>query len=249
MKKTLLSVLAIAGLSLSAAAQVEIYIDGDATNTNYAGDTYTYYLPDDSDNDIKILMYNESGNTEAWVVSRRRVTTAATWQDYLCWGHETDQFGGVCIGAQQMDMELYELPSQHAFDVADGEHGVLAAHFIGDFNDPGTYTYRYYVGTEQDPFRDSIDLSVVLTPLSIEEQKPNLTVGVQPNPASDNITVTAGGVNSASVQVVDVLGNVILNSTVTGSKNIDVSEFRNGIYFVTVSSSGTRVSRKVIVRH
>jgi len=249
MKNTLLSVLAIAGLSLSAAAQVEMYIEGDATNTNYVNDTYTFYLFDESDTDVKVNMYNESGSTESWIISRRRINSPASWEDYLCWGHESDQFGGVCIGASQMDMELYELPGQHAFNVADGEYGVLAAHFLGDLNDPGTYTYRYYVGTQQDPFRDSIDLSVILTPLAIEEQKPNLTVGVQPNPASDKITITAGGVSSASVQVVDVLGNIIMNSTVSGSKTIDVSEFRNGIYFVTVSSSGTRVSRKVIVRH
>jgi hypothetical protein len=207
------------------------------------------YLFDESDTDVKINIYNESGATESWIVSRRRIDGPAAWEDYLCWGHESDQFGGVCIGAAQMDMTLYQLPGQHAFNVADGEYGVLAAHFLGDQNFPGTYTYRYYVGTQQNPLRDSIDLTVVMTPLALEEQKPNLSVGVQPNPASDQFTVVAGGVETADVRIVDVLGNQILNTTITGSKKFDVSEYRNGIYFVTVSSKGTRVSRKVIVRH
>ena len=249
MKKTLLSLLAIASLSLSASAQIEIYVDGDASNTNYAGGgNYSYNAFADADNNKKILIYNMSGSTELWLLSRRRISQPANWEDYLCWGHETDQFGGICIGAQIMDMDLFQMTT-NAVTVADGEHGILAAHTVTSATDAGTAVYRYYVGTDQNPFMDSLDVSVTVSPLSIEEQKPELSVGVQPNPATDNITVTANGVNTAQVQIVDVLGNVILNSTVNGSKAINVSEYRNGIYFVTVSANGTRVSRKVIIRH
>ncbi|MCR9171369.1 MAG: T9SS type A sorting domain-containing protein [bacterium] len=248
MKKLILSVVAIVGLSLSASSQIEIYVDGDATSTDYAGGgTYTYYANAAADNEKKIRIYNQSGTTEMWLISRRRIAQPANWQDYLCWGHESDQFGGICIGAQGMDMELYQMNS-NAVTVADGEHGVLAAH-CETSSDAGTATYRYYVGTDQDPFQDSIDVVAIITPASVIEQQPELTVGVQPNPATDNITITAGGVNSASVQIVDVLGNIILNTTVSGTKSINVAEYRNGIYFVNVSAQGTRVSRKVIVRH
>lgn len=247
MKKLILSVVAIASISLSASAQIEVYVDGDATNTDYAGSTYTYYANPVEDNERKINIFNESGSTELWLISRRRLSQPAGWQDYICWGHETDQFGGICIGAQAMDMDLFQMTT-NAVTVLDGEYGILSAHCETSAT-VGSAHYRYYIGTSQDPFQDSVDVVAILTPASVIEQAPELTVGVQPNPASDNISITAGGVNSASVQIVDVLGNVILNTTVSGTKNINVAEYRNGIYFVNVSAKGTRVSRKVIVRH
>lgn len=78
---------------------------------------------------------------------------------------------------------------------------------------------------------------------------PELSISVQPNPASDFITINADGVENAMVQIIDVLGNVVWNSTISGKGSINVTEFRNGIYYVNVSANGTRASRKVIVRH
>ena len=249
MKKTLLSALAILGLSLGATAQIEIYVDGGATD--YAGGgVFAYHATGDSDQLHEIHMENHSGSSQDMIVSRRLVGThPASWTDYLCWGHQTDQFGGLCIDAVSMDMELYTMPGSGAVTLADGEYGFVSSHITPSFNDPGTYTFRYYVGTDQNPYMDSVDFEVTLTPLTIEEKAPELSIGVKPNPATDYMVVTANGVESANVRVIDVLGNVVHKSTVSGSKNIDVSEYRNGIYFVMIESKGTKVSRKVFIRH
>jgi hypothetical protein len=78
----------------------------------------------------------------------------------------------------------------------------------------------------------------------------SVEVNVAPNPATDYVKVTAEGVESATVKMIDVLGNVILKETIKGSKTIDVSEFRNGIYFVIIEAEGVKtINRKVIVRH
>lgn len=247
MKKTILSLLAIATISMGASAQITINIEGETGD--YAGSNFSISAPDDSEESNKILVYNNSGAPGDWIVSRRRINVPATWTDFLCWGHETDQLGGVCIDAQSMDMELYTLPGTSAVTVNDGEHAFISSYITPSFNDPGTATYRYYVGTDQNPFMDSVDFVVTLTPLSIPETKPNLSVAVQPNPATEYMVVTAQGVESATVRVVDVLGNEIVNTTITGSKSFNVSEYRNGIYFVIVESKGVRVNRKVFVRH
>ena len=60
-----------------------------------------------------------------------------------------------------------------------------------DYNDPGTYTYRYYVGTPVNPKMDSMDIEMILTPVSVPEA--TLTVGIHPNPASNSINVEAEG--------------------------------------------------------
>lgn len=252
MKKTLLSLVAIAGLSIGAQAQIEIYVEGDATNTNYAGGgVYTVYANGETDQVHEIHVENHTGSNQSWVINRRRIDDPASWTDFLCWGHESDNFGGTCIDAQSMDMELYLMPmtASTIVDVSDGEYGFIASHITPSYNDPTTVTYRYYVGDAGNNFIDSMDLVMVMTPLSIEEKAPELTIGVKPNPATDYIVVSAGGVETATVRIIDVLGNVIMKSTVSGSKNVDVSEYRNGIYFVTVEANGTKVSRKVFVRH
>jgi hypothetical protein len=85
--------------------------------------------------------------------------------------------------------------------------------------------------------------------LNAQENSPELTIGVQPNPASDFLTIETSSDEKAVVQIIDVLGNTIWNATFYKTEMINITEYRNGIYFVTVSSKGKRVSRKVIVRH
>lgn len=245
MKKTILSLLLVSGMITTANAQFEFYVHGDLTQTNYAGSTYQIQALSDADQDTKVDIVNKTGVSDSYVVGRRKLTpTAPYWTDFLCWGGSAG--GGLCIDSTIMDQDYFQMQNS-AVPMAPDSMGLLESHIDPDYNTPGTYTYRYYVGTTQDYFMDSMDIEVTLTPLSVLE--PKLTVGIQPNPASDYINVQIDGFESAAIQIVDVLGNVVMNSSLSGTTKIDVAEFRNGIYFVTVSAAGTRVSRKVIVRH
>lgn len=249
MKKRLLSLFAVAGLSLTVSAQIEIYVEGNTTNFS-GGGVYSFNATGDTDHANEIHFENHSGTSMDMIVSRRRLaTTAPSWEDYLCWGHQSDNFGGLCISVEAMAADLYTMPVTGAVTLDDGEYGVLASHITPSFDDPGTYVYRYYIGTEQTPFMDSIDVSVTLTPLAIPEVKTALTVSVHPNPATEYVVVALDGAETATVRMIDVLGNEILKSTINTTKTIDVSEFRNGIYFVIVESKGSTINRKVIVRH
>ncbi|GAB5416868.1 MAG: hypothetical protein Crog4KO_17350 [Crocinitomicaceae bacterium] len=245
MKKLLLSLLVIGGLSLSAAAQFEFYVQGDPTNTNYAGSTYSIQALSASDQYTKVDVVNKTGSSDQFVIGRRRILPeASSWTDYMCWGGSAG--GGLCIDAPIMDQEYFQMQNS-AVPLDPDSMGLLESHIEPNFNDPGTYTYRYYVGTLNDYFIDSIDIEVTLSPLSVPE--PKLTVGIQPNPATEYITIQIDGFESADVEIVDILGNIVMDSKITGQSTINVAEYRNGIYFVTVSASGTRVSRKVVVRH
>lgn len=238
MKKILLSLVTITSLSF-AFAQVDISVEGGANNVS--GTTQEFFItPPTSDLHMLDFMFtNNTGSDTNIYITRRIVNQPAGWEEYMCWG--LDGQLGLCYAPSSM-----EYFNSTAVNFADGETGRLTTYMNSLGN--GTATYRYYVSYDGQNYVDSVDLLVNGT-LNTIEIAPELSVGVQPNPATDNITVTANGVSTAQVQIVDVLGNVILNSTVNGSKAIDVSEYRNGIYFVTVSANGTRVSRKVIVRH
>lgn len=245
MKKILLSLLVVGGLSMTSFAQIEFYIQGDASNTEYSGSTYTVYATGTNEQNVYIDVVNKTGADDNYVVGRQRITPVATsWHDGFCW--EGNLGGGICIDTSIMSADYFQMQNNEALIQADSA-GEIKTQIFPNYTHTGTYTYRYYVGTLQDNRLDSIDVAVILTPLSIVE--PTLTVGVQPNPANEYITIKADGFESADLKIVDVLGNVVLDSKVSGQTTIDVAEYRSGIYFVTVSTANARVSRKVVVRH
>ena len=79
--------------------------------------------------------------------------------------------------------------------------------------------------------------------------------GIVPASASGentfNVKIALDGIDNSSVKIVDVLGNVVYNESINnGTKNIDVSNFKNGVYFVLVEASGIKsFNRKLIIRH
>lgn len=225
--------------------QFEFYVHGDQSQTNYSGGTYQIHALGETDQYTKIDVVNKTGTDDSYVIGRRRLTPSApSWTDFMCWGGSAG--GGLCIDAPIMDQDYFQMQNS-AVPLANDSMGLLESHIEPNFGDAGTYTYRYYVGTLNNYYIDSMDVEVTITPLSVPE--PVLTIGIHPNPASEFVYVQADGYETAEIKVVDVLGNNVLTTTVSGTTKIDVSEFRNGIYFVTVSAEGNHVSRKVIVRH
>jgi len=68
------------------------------------------------------------------------------------------------------------------------------------------------------------------------------TFAVYPNPASDELTIKSNGDVISSISIVDVVGKVLfaesnLNSEI---KNIDISSFSAGIYFVNINNNLTK---------
>lgn len=248
MKKSLLILLTSVGLASFASAQsgVEIYYNGGATDV--AGTTISI-SPEGAGTIVSDFhIENHTGVTKNWTITRTRINEKPTWSDFLCWGHETDPFGGTCYSSTTMDQTTWTAPVANAVTILDGEAGVLQSDITPDPSSDGCATYRYYVHVDGQAYEDSVDVEVCFT-ASLEEA-PVLTVGVAPNPASDQITVNANGVENATIKMVDVLGNVVLKQKMGTSKSINVAELKNGIYFIIVEAEGVdAVSRKVIVRH
>ena len=246
MKKTLLSIIAVAGISLFSAAQVEMYLNGGVTDVS---GTTIQISPENSNTIVSdIDIENSTGVTKDWVITRLRINEQATWVDYLCWGHETDPFGGICYPASTMNSTSWETPT--SVSIADGEGGTLQSDITPDPQVDGCVTYRYYVHEAGQAFEDSIDIEICFS-LGLNEITPEFTVNIAPNPASNNITVNTTGVNNATIKMVDVLGNVVLEQSSNGSTtNINISDFRHGVYFITIEAEGVKpVNRQVLIRH
>ena len=58
------------------------------------------------------------------------------------------------------------------------------------------------------------------------------------------------GVESATLKIIDALGTTISKEGINSKKKINVSELRNGVYFLVIDIPGSKtITRKVIIRH
>jgi len=81
--------------------------------------------------------------------------------------------------------------------------------------------------------------------------KSAFSVNISPNPATSQISISANANLNVQVKMVDVLGNLILSESFTdGSGKLDITKYRNGIYFIKIEAEGVRtITRKLIIRH
>ena len=231
MKKTLLSLLAASALALSSYGQgLVIYLDGGSTDVSgqeqsvadITFDAFNEHLVD-------FIVNNDQGSAQDWVITREILNETSGWSNTFCWG--INGAAGNCYPASA-DI-LWTSPS---LSIPSGGAGKLSTYV----NAPtaGTATYRYHVSTDGSNYIDFVDVTVTSV-LGVDE-KPSITASVAPNPATSYVTIKANGVNTASVTLVDVLGNVVRKETMSGSKTINVSEFKNGIYFLRIEAEGNK---------
>jgi hypothetical protein len=83
----------------------------------------------------------------------------------------------------------------------------------------------------------------------------NMAMQLYPNPANNQVSVNIYGLNrneKTSLVVYDLLGNAIMKDILSGKDNYelsyDVSQFRQGIYFIEVSGSDKKAVSKLVKR-
>ncbi len=240
MKKLLLSFVLITGLGWSASAQVEIYLEGTTTDISGSVEYYTLSTAVTNEHLVNFLFTNLSGSDETWMITRRIVNQPANWSNYFCWG-PSGQFGD-CYDTTSM--EYFNSGTKIIVDQAAG----LVSTYV-NAPDAGTAHYRYYVSNDGVNFIDSVDLSVTSTLSVTSLSAETFDLVVAPNPAPESMVVSAKGIQDATILITDLLGNEVLHTQFAESQIIDVSNYRNGVYFVTIASKEGRISRKVVVRH
>jgi hypothetical protein len=258
MKKLLLGFALITSSAAGLMAQSGVVIQHDGVGANLAGgafETTMYATHPDVISGVYVVHFvvtNNTGADKQWRITRKKITAPTTWSDQVCWPP-------LCYTPTG---DLYTTPStsgnpaptilNNSSDAQTSSAIVLAElkpQITMDVANYGYAHYRYYIN-EGGQYIDSVDLKINFT-LGISPLKQNPAMTVSPNPASDNMYISLASVDNANVKVVDVLGNVVMNETISnGSKNVDVSSFKNGVYFVIVEAPGIKpMNRKLIIRH
>lgn len=82
----------------------------------------------------------------------------------------------------------------------------------------------------------------------VESTKESISIKVYPNPATDRLNVNVGDI-TAKVTVFDITGKTISTTdNVSGTFEIDVTNFKKGIYMVKVNSGNATDVKKVVVK-
>lgn len=242
---------AFSALLLSASmsfAQVEIraFEGGVAVGNDISGTTVTAITEQDGLVAKTFSVKNTSGSAAALRIQRLRIDEVAAWTDGLCWGPYPDpNFEGHCYGAGQMLTNPWTNPHDANLTTNGDGNLVLDIHTEG----AGTALYRYYVMNGSVKV-DSIDLQVTSV-LGMDELEEKAGMTAYPNPANGQLTVATTGVEgTVELRITDVLGKVVYNEEVGATKKVDVSEFKNGVYLVTVLRKGESIqTRRVVVKH
>lgn len=247
MKKALLYfALLTVGFTAKAQDGIEVYNYGDLTD--YSGDTVYVTASSFETFDVVMEVFNNTGSTKQWRITRKRLSIPNNWKDGLCWGHCIDEWG-LCYGSAQMASNPWTTSVSANFDILDGECGKLKPQIDPDDFYSGTAHYRYYMSEDGVTYQDSVDVVVDFV-AAVKPIQAEMNISVQPNPASDYVLISINGADNGTLKIVDVLGNVVLRETISGSKKIDLGDFRNGVYFITIETgSGKNLTRKLIVRH
>ena len=94
-------------------------------------------------------------------------------------------------------------------------------------------------------FRKGCSSEASTTILSINDTYTEPFVSIYPNPAHQDVTIQAE--NILSIEVVNIMGQTILNKTInSGFTRLDLRNFADGVYFIRINLPDSTVVRKLI---
>ena len=87
--------------------------------------------------------------------------------------------------------------------------------------------------------------------LSVTDIPVQVDFNLYPNPATDNITIKLNDYpnNNQTIRVIDITGKLLMMEKITSHSTVlDVSQFKKGVYFVTLFSDKGQKTRKLVVQ-
>ena len=74
----------------------------------------------------------------------------------------------------------------------------------------------------------------------------NTSFNVYPNPAIDMVTINTN--ENGNVMIININGDVLLNTNIENNKTIDISKFEKGVYIIKFTSSTNIINQKLLIR-
>lgn len=118
------------------------------------------------------------------------------------------------------------------------------------------YYYYFYDWSVSTPdfvcSSDRVEVQAVV--VGIDELDNVSEMGIYPNPAQDDLTISFGSLNNVQIQVslLDQTGRVVMNEAINGNSGtnahrLDVSNLAAGLYQIRLTCGDRKVTRKVVI--
>jgi hypothetical protein len=241
--------------SFAQGVAIQDYNNGNPSGPNLNGTVINLTVTEGEFSVVNLGITNNLGVDKQMNIGLSKIISNAAWSagdqgngvlpEQLCWGAVPDaEFNAVCL---EPNTNPWATPNNPT--ITDGGFGYLK--FDITAMNQGSIHYRFYVldGTTK---LDSVDL-VISTGLAVKAPKTEeVSLSVYPNPVSNTLSIATQGLgDDFNVKITDVLGKVVYNDWASAAtKKIDVSEFKNGVYMVTVSEKGVATqTRRIVVKH
>jgi len=246
MNKLILSIATFLTLGFTASAQNYAIYEGASSTTDISGTTVQVQVGNLT---YEGFFFGKNLTGTPIEVKIRRVSLIAppvAVTEQVCTGPVPDPTAiGNCFDIASGNADWL---SPNNYIINDSNKANIEVH-IAPNGSAGMVYNRYYIEDLNGNKLDSVDLKIGNF-LSIKDVKPSVTFSAYPNPADDILTLSVQGSSENTVKLVDVLGNVVMEDRITATKKIDVRDFRNGVYILTVYSNGALLqTRRVVVRH
>ncbi|MCB9198618.1 MAG: T9SS type A sorting domain-containing protein [Flavobacteriales bacterium] len=220
------------------------------------GETLTVSgTPSTLDMEIALYIVNTSGSSLTMICTRTEVDGLAGTQNSTCW-----QICPATLNTGAKPVYTVNLSGTNLEETAaDGDTITsFAGHYVPQGQDGcSLFKYEWIDATTATVYgyvyvRFEHQTSGVCTASTNQIE---LDFEVYPNPANNimNIQLDEAFSKDLDVKVVDVLGQVVINSKLTAGssyKSIGTEKLVNGVYFVTFASNeNTILTKKIVVRH
>ena len=226
------------------------------TGSNLAGGTHSISLYPGSPDlaggvyEVHFIVTNTNATDKQYKIVRKQMNVPSSWVDQVCWPPLCYNASGVVYMTPHTASNPAPIIVSNADTTTNGEKAELKPRITPDQSSAGYALYRYYFFDVQGGgYVDSVDLSIGFV-LGVNQQKAAPAMVIMPNPADNHATVTINSEEATPLKVVDALGKTVLTETIyNGSRSLDVSDLKNGVYFILIESEGKILNRKLIVRH
>ena len=120
---------------------------------------------------------------------------------------------------------------------------------LNDFAGEKVYFTFHHTATDKERIMLDEFLIVETDDMDINEINFN-ALRISPNPSSGIFTVTSNTSDTKTIEVVNILGEVIDTRSVNGSINetFDMTSFSAGMYFVKSSNGTTESTQRVLIK-
>ena len=184
-------------------------------------------------------------------IARKRVNVPQGWEDNICWPPTCFPTKGVVFyttpnsNSSPAPVILAEKDSTTYKELAE-----IKPMYKNSGSQSGTAHFRYLLMDSQtEEFVDSFDVFLNYT-LNLNSLKSLPLFSMNPNPADQYASISLNSNEASPIRIMDALGKTVVSETIfNGSRNIDVSDLKNGVYIVLVEVEGKTINRKLIIRH